>query len=443
MGAKRAVNKEDGLCAVVGANSSGGFTQGGLNWEASAIRQIEFRLKSNRPGYFRFNASCIIEGKRKFVSIDAISAMPDGEYRNYVYDCTGAKDWEGVVEGWELRWMGEEAEIGLKEMRTSPINNRLAFADSLTTGAEVRLQQLMPRAKCRIRWEGTRHGKACVQFYDREMRLLPETVIMQDATPVEFTTPEMMIYATLRLIEKGDGFPVVEQLEYVKPFTMPFGWRGYCIWSQTEPGPMNRRVWFKRVIELDEKPKYAVMAMGGDDRCYTYVNGKFMGRTSRWRDTGRYDITNQLKSGKNTILCSVHNDLSWGGFWGNVYIQTEKGVILADTDDQWTCDPDSNIDTALPQDISKPVCVLGPTNAATPWKGRMTLKFAGKRGAMEALSLRPGVMKVRILEEPLAIPRRLEFAIRQTDGQGAVQVIPIPITATSDNWKQGAEMEIM
>ncbi|MBO4512534.1 MAG: beta-galactosidase, partial [Victivallales bacterium] len=368
----------------------------------------------------------------------------DGEYHTYVYDCSALKDWQGTATNWQLYWQGGKCTIGIRDYATSSISNRLPFAAKMAPGLETRLALLMPRAKCRLFWKGSKAGKVLLRFYDCDMNLIPDaSVSIDEKQPsIEFAAPEMMIYANAVMTEAGEGFPVVQQIEYTRPFTSSLSWRGNWIWSQKEPGPMNRRVWFQRIIDLDEAPEYAVMAVGGDDRCYTYVNGTYLVRTSRWRETARYEIANLLKPGRNRILCSVHNDSSWGGFFGNIYIRTKGGEIYADTDEKWTCDPDSNIDNALPKDIAKPVVILGKASEVPPWTGRMTFKFAGRRGILEALELQPGRMKVRIREMPVSVPDRLGFLVKPIDGQGRQHSTPIPIKTDRKSWKPGAVVEI-
>lgn len=89
-------------------------------------------------------------------------------------------------------------------------------------------------------------------------------------------------------------------------------------WVDTELGPVNGVVWFRKEIEVPPamKGKAAQLLLGRIvDSDSVFLNGTFVGTTSYQYPPRRYEIpANLLKEGKNTLVIRVINESGKGGF---------------------------------------------------------------------------------------------------------------------------------
>lgn len=89
-------------------------------------------------------------------------------------------------------------------------------------------------------------------------------------------------------------------------------------WSDTDPGPINGVVWFRRTFELPRSAEGmpAKLMLGRIvDADTTYINGTKVGTTTYQYPPRRYDIAEGiLRAGENTITVRVVNSAGDGGF---------------------------------------------------------------------------------------------------------------------------------
>lgn len=89
-------------------------------------------------------------------------------------------------------------------------------------------------------------------------------------------------------------------------------------WADTELGPVNGVVWFRRTfdIDADEAGKAAKLLMGRIvDADSVFVNGVYVGNTTYQYPPRRYVVPEGvLKAGSNTIVVRVVNNSGQGGF---------------------------------------------------------------------------------------------------------------------------------
>lgn len=428
----------DALEADTPATTRGAFYQQNLQWDASKLKQIEFTLKTDAPGYFSFASNILnADGKRQSLRINPLAAIPDGEYHDYIFEFPETNMPQGIMTNYEVTWEGgEPAHLGWRAVRATTIRNRLPNAAQLEAGKPVLLAKLMPRSFCRLAWEGESSPGANICFYDKDLLELPGTAVQlkPGQKEITFTMPEYAIEAYLELVGKGVGYPVVQQLLYTPPAAPSnLFWRGNWLWMQNAPGPINRSIWFQRDIELEEAPEFAVMGVLGDDSCFTYINGVFLGKTIRWSQVNRYDITKLLRKGHNRISCRVKNIDSWGGFLADVYVQLKNQELYADTDDKWLCETQSNTDTSIPT-ATEPVVVLGDARIP-PWKGGMVFRFAGPQGELELVRSEPGRLTVRVLRLPVKPLNTLRFVL--VNEANVKSDFTLAISPGSANWKVG------
>lgn len=131
------------------------FFQEKLDYDVSAIQQIEVSFMSKAPGYIGFASNTVQEdGSHKGFGAPIQSILPDGEYHTYIFDFSTNQMHTGRMTNWEVRFTGYQGPIGLKSIKARDIVNRIADADNLVPGKQSPVAQLMPRSRCILKWEG-------------------------------------------------------------------------------------------------------------------------------------------------------------------------------------------------------------------------------------------------------------------------------------------------
>ncbi|MBR6373854.1 MAG: beta-galactosidase, partial [Victivallales bacterium] len=422
------------------------FYQDKLSHDVSEIQQVEVSFMSRIPGYIGFGSIAVQEdGSRKNFGAPIQSVMTDGEYHTYIFDLSKNLIHTGKMSNWELRFYSHQhGEVGLRSIEAKTMENRIADAEYMVPGRPNRVLQLMPRSRCVLRWEGVEAAKTTVRFYDRDMKELPDTavVLTQGQTQLDFTTPEMMIYATATIDAKGQGVPVVRQIFYQRPFTAAkLDWRGKWIWSHKGSGPDEFNMWFQKEIMLEDEPEYAAIAVLGDDFVYTYVNGKFHGKHKGWRNSAFYDVTKSLRKGKNLVTVRIHNLNQGAGLVLDGYVRMKNGKdVLFETDDSWGCNDKSNTDTSIPADYPKKAIVLGEPATLSPWKKSIGIEYAGPRGKLIPIKMQQGKMTVKVAEMPKHDISKMRFRLEKANGEN--RTLELSITPASDKWEPDKDITI-
>jgi len=433
----------DGVAGKSTRNNIGGFYQADAAYDTNKYKQVEFTLAADEPGYWYFAVSCTHNGKRATAAVSPAAAVPDGKYHTYIYNISESINWKGIATNWEMRFLGgEAANLAIKKVRWFAKPNLIANADRLPVNKEVITGKLMPRAKCQLNWiDGVSPG-AVIRFYDRNFKEIPGSALELKAgeKSVTFTTPEMQVEPRITIKGKAAGYPQLLQLSYLPPretgHTLP--WRGKWLWGKNAPSYINHSIWFERKITLDAAPDFAVFSAVGDDSCFTYVNGKHVGKTRGFISTGRYDITKYLKKGVNTISCRVKNIDSWGGFIAMGYAEVGGKTIYFDSDEKWTMDTKSNTDRYIPE-CKEPALVIGEPSM-NPWRARMGYRHTGKQGVFSLIKSEKGKMTVKVESLPITEIKRLRFELVRSNG--TKHDFMLNITPGSKEWKVGEKIEI-
>ena len=439
---EKILSKDDkGLSIVARPNYATAFYMENVDWDISNVKQLAFTVYSKVPGYFDL-VFALKDGNQEFAYRNyPLSIIPDGKEHTLVYDVSTEPTWRGKVTNWELRWKGESGEIGLTAMAFSPVPNLIPDAISLKPGIERDLALVMPRSKCRLHWLGGKSPGVTLRFYDRALKEIGSQKLLPGQDAVVFNMPEMMIRTTASIDGASEGIPVLELLEYKRPFAQStLEWRGQWIWSQKENGPDDVNVWFEKVIELESAPEYAAISALGDDYSWFYINGRYAGKTSAWRIPGHFDITNMLKPGTNHIRVRVYNANVKAGLLADGYIKLKDKEIIFQTDSTWKCNTTDNTSSGIPTVYDKPVVELGDAKHTKPWNLGIGYSYSGPRGQLTLLSAEPGKMKVRVDSLPVMPLDRMRFAT--VDGKGKERIMDLPISPGSASWKVGGVSEI-
>lgn len=444
-GTKDFIASEDCLEARSLYHSKSGFYRMNQNWDTAKIRQIEFTLKSDKPGYFRFAGNLEKDGVRKHFAYTSFSIIPDGQYRTYIADYSNDSDWEGILTNWELVWQGPEgAEIGLKMVDANGVTNQIPNASDYASAApgELSAPFLRSRAKCRLYWLGSACPGVTLHFLDFNLKEIPgnQVTLPADGSSIDFETPETMILTKVEVHGVSDGYPVLEQLDYTPMFEPQGKWRGNWLWFQKEEGPNYYNGWFAREFDLDEEPDYASIAFLADDVAYVYVNHVFCGNNEIWQIPVRSDITHALKKGHNEIKIRVYNGEQAAGIAADVYVSAGGREFYFDTDDSWRCESKLNQPHTIPKVVDEPVVVLGNPHHTSPWSNGIGYRYAGPRGMLEATKIAPGKITAVVRTLPPVTVNSLTFTLKAKDG--ADRHNQFAISPSSNHWKVGEEITI-
>ena len=115
----------------------------------------------------------------------------------------------------------------------------------------------------------------------------------------------------------------------------------YWIWAAEQP---QGRVpqgdcYFRKTIELPVKFS-GFMEVGADDSYEVYVNGKLVGNGNSWEVMQQFDISEQLRKGKNVIAVKVTNrNGSHAGLVARIELSAQQGTRTLLSNPTWKCSP--------------------------------------------------------------------------------------------------------
>ena len=140
--------------------------------------------------------------------------------------------------------------------------------------------------------------------------------------------------------------------------------------QDTLKGKMMRPFFVRRKLNLKATPAHAKLQFTADDYCQVVINGKEVAFSNSWRDIIVCDVTDFLKKGDNVLGFQYYNKDTYGGVFGELYVQYPDGSSQKISTDKYfksldkevknwatTLVDDSKWDTVIEQ--------LGPPNA--PW----------------------------------------------------------------------------
>ncbi len=430
------------ILALQAGEAPSGFYNMTQNWDTSRIRQLEFTLRADQPGFLQFSCNLLKEGEKSQYQATIESLIPDGEWHTLVIP-TEDTAWQGMLTNWELRWMGADGtRLELQSVDALPFRNAFLNAARREPGALLAAPVLRPRAQCQLSWRGEGPNPGLrLHFLDHRLQEIPGTaqeLPPGSSGPLAFTTPEEMILTYGELLGESDGVPVLEQTAYWTRFESHGKWRGSWLWFQREEGPNYYNMWLERTFDLPEDPEYAVMTYLADDVAYLYINGQYCGKNETWQVPQRANLTHVLKKGRNVMKIRVYNGEQAAGFVADVYVRSGGKDYTFDTDESWRCESKTNQDHTIPSKIEEPVVVLGNPHVTAPWKNGAGYRYAGPRGllALEGDPV-PGAFSARVLALPPEPRSLLRITFTHTQGEKPPREYLLPLTPDSSQWKVG------
>ncbi|MGN0866608.1 MAG: hypothetical protein ACI4SG_02885 [Oligosphaeraceae bacterium] len=430
------------VLALRAAEGASGFYNMNQDWDTSRIRQLEFTLRADKPGFLQFSGNLLKDGKKSPYQAAIQSLIPDGEWHTLVIP-TEDTAWQGTLTNWELRWMGAtDARLELQAVDALPFRNAFPNAALRQPGAPLAAPVLRPRAQCLLSWRGEEPNPGVrLHFLDHRLQEIPGTV--QELPPgrrepLAFTTPEEMILTYGELLGEADGVPVLEQTAYWTRFESHGKWRGSWLWFQKEEGPNYYNMWLERTFDLPEDPEYAVMTYLADDVAFLYINGQYCGKNETWQVPQRANLTHVLKKGRNVMKIRVYNGEQAAGFVADVYVRAGGKDYTFDTDESWRCESKLNQPHTIPDVVEEPVVVLGNPHVTAPWKNGAGYRYAGPRGmlALEG-DPAPGVFQAKVLALPPEPRSLLRITFTSTGEEKPPREYLLPLAPDSSRWKVG------
>ena len=113
------------------------------------------------------------------------------------------------------------------------------------------------------------------------------------------------------------------------------------IWDATAEA--DEEVFFRRVFQLGQQPKSALLHVTCDNHCRVYVNGERVTQSDAWELPRRVDVQKWLRAGENVLAVHAWNDGGAAGMCAQLRWRGDGGEGAIVTDATWSTaadDPD-------------------------------------------------------------------------------------------------------
>jgi hypothetical protein len=127
--------------------------------------------------------------------------------------------------------------------------------------------------------------------------------------------------------EVSGEFTTQSVMNTLAPFTNAASW----IWYPEQAVAGDR--WFRKAFQAEKTPKPARLRITCDNGYSVSLNGRPVGRGSRWETVQEYDVTKHLRAGRNLLEVRATNT---GDSAGLIAELTDDGLCVA-TDATWRC----------------------------------------------------------------------------------------------------------
>ncbi len=168
------------------------------------------------------------------------------------------------------------------------------------------------------------------------------------------------------------------------------------IWHPTV-GDQAATVRFRGSLDLPAgvKAKRAQLTITADKSYTLWLNGQRVGRGTNWQGLGIYDVTKNLRAGRNTIAAEVVNDGGAGGMIAGLKVWLANGrVITSGSSSDWRCETGTGTDLSWtkPEFQANWLAAKKLGNAgALPWQlGSSELDLLPKALAARAAKVQAG-----------------------------------------------------
>jgi len=231
-------------------------------------------------------------------------------------------------------------------------------------------------------------------------------------------------------------------------------WIAHWIWSPGEPRELER--YFRKTIELSERPESAHLAITADNAYELYVNGRLVAKDDEWYSLEELDVTTRFHKGRNIVAVKVRNEAPGAAgllLQGDICLPNHQHVpFYSDTAWRVAKTAPKSWEAVWFDDSAWPRAQSQGKHPCRPWgEARSTwrLSYHGPRRRMRLDEahvepfIRPGEplrlrLTVTALEEfPSNFPFIIELAMGDERPWRAGVVYPVP---PADEWPVGAEL---
>ncbi len=412
-------------------NPFGGVECKNLDWDADKIKAVDVRVGASEPGYIYFEFTTTA-GQKSYLSQAAYPGFPA---KDYTFHVASNPAWKGRIASVRIIWRAYERSCTLDFGRITARSkaNIIPFADEKKNISSFVIDSFLPRGEYKLSFNGKNPGSA-VSCFDRHGRKLALFTMPAGKESMTFQVPEMCVKSVLTM-EKSSSYPCIELLNWSKPDKKAFDWRGKWIWSNTEFGPANEYVWFKREFDVKGKVLEAGVIFTADDRFTVYINGQKVSSGDNWRIPVRTEAAKFIRPGKNTIVIKTFNEAAWGGMIGELYVKTDQETRYFPTDNSWMYKIGGS---DFPEKYTARALELGapPTS---PW-GDLVYAYVGEKGKV---TVKESGELSAVLHVDEAIPVRsdkLTFLLTFPDGSSRLAVGGVE--PATDKWEKGKDVRI-
>ncbi len=396
----------------------GGIICSDLAWDASKIKALEvgFRV-SGEGGYLECGFTSLVNGTVHQSSLGR-SVLPDGRWHTILFPVGRDAAWKGRITGVKFIWYGQTAQLGFASISAKDHVNAI--------------YDFRPRGHYELsRTDGS--DRAGLRLLDRNYRILETVEIPEGKKSIRFTAPDRAMAAQAF---PDDAQLNLELLELPRLNLPPAYWRGAWIWCRNGIGPEADYVWLRRDFELKTKPSEAFFVGAGDDSYELFLNGEKIGGGNDWSAANRFDVTKNLRAGKNTMTVRVYNFQAWGGFIGELYAMDGGTPVYIVTDRNWLCHEGG---AKEPASFERPAMVLGAPPVA-PWNSRVSYSYVGPKGEIEILRKGENSFDARVLKTPAVDSPRLELKLVSADG--SARTVSGDVIPSTGKWNAGETVHV-
>lgn len=410
----------------------GGIECRNLNWDAARIKSVDVRLAADEPGYIYLEFATAA-GQKSYLSQAAYPGFP---MKDYTFNVSSNPAWRGRITSIRFIWRAYERNCRLEFGRILAKNNTniIPFADEKSSQKEFTLISLLPRAEYSLQYTGKNPGMT-LEFFDRHGKRLDTYTLKKGSEKGSFATPDMTVRTRLTLNDPGKGYPQIQMLNWSKPDRKPYDWRGKWIWSNTEFGPANEHVWFRRDFEVSGNIQEAEAIFTADDSFTVFINGQKAFTGNNWRTPVRASVTKYLKPGKNSIVIQTWNETAWGGMIGELYVKAGNRNYFFPTDNSWQYRIGG---TSAPEKYTANALELG-TPPTSPW-GDLPFLYVGPKGKVSVEKAGDLTARIKVSESVPVKIGKLDFRLKYPDGKE--RIVTGGIVPDTSKWQAGKTIDV-
>ena len=393
--------------------------QGGLRHAFAGISvksavQIEALVSADSPGMLSLDCHGHRDSGEDFYVIKGAPVIPDGRPHWMIFRPKFPAD--GTLDRIEFIWRNyNSTRLKIERFRVLDAENLIPGAEALPRRSEILLAYPVGGRRHRLSWDGTRNPGVRIVWEDRDGVVLGETSLPAGEKGITLNVPLLAVTGKMTIGSGGFGRPVLREI----PANAPF-WRGSWIWTEGGEGPQKSFVWFENEIELppDAAIDDAAIASAADDHVDIFINGKYAGEGGTHVQSGRLNIAELLRPGRNVVTLKVRNDTSFGGVICDIFVRAGERMRFFSTGPEWRF----ALGEKKPAKIDRPVTVLGD-GSFERWSGQLDCRYLGMRPVLELTGRGKDFFSAKLVYGIVPeLPEYLQYSIASASGRRTISL---------------------